>query len=297
MTVVVVSFQAAAVEGEPAFVQELNTVYGEVDGIGLLMDVFSPTILDAEGTGLGIVCVTSGAWKSDRAMVNAHIEIGLFDVLCGRGYTVFAIRPGSVSLFTAPEMLAHIKLGIRHVKANARKYGIDANRLGMAGVSAGGHLACLAATRADSAHGQETDPLGKFDTQVQAVAVFCPPTDFLDWDGQKYGLDLMQWRLVFRGDCGEKSETEKDQAARDISPVYFVQPGLPPFLFVHGDADSLVPIQQSRKMVDALKAQGVAADLIVKEGGDHSWPGVREEIEKMADWFDATLAAADSPLR
>lgn len=132
--------------------------------------------------------------------------------------------------------------------------------------------------------------LRRFSTQVRAVGVFCPATDFLDWDGKKYGLDLMQGQLVFRDGIAGKPEQQIEDAAKLISPVYQVRPGLPPFLLIHGDVDSLIPIQQSKKFADTVRKANGSAELIVKKGGDHSWPTVREEIEKLADWLDARLS-------
>ncbi len=285
---------SAFAEESPSYKQAMNVVYAEEEGVGLLMDVFTPLVAAGPGKGLGIVCVNSGAWKSDRGILDAHVRFGFFDVLCRRGYVVFAVCPGSLSLFTARQMLAHTNRGIRYVKAHAADYGIDPDRLGLIGASAGGHLALLAATCPDPANPQSEDPLGRFGTRVRAVSVFCPATDFLDWNGKKYGLDLMQGQLVFRSGLAGKSEQEIEEAAKSISPVQQVRPGLPPFLLIHGDADSVIPIQQSRKFVQAVQATGGEAGLIIKAGGDHSWPTVREEVGKMADWLDIQLASAPS---
>ena len=276
-------------EDSISFEQTRNVVYGETDGVGLLMDVFTPLESSATKKGLGIICVTSGAWKSDRGMMDAHQKFGFFDVLCSHGYIVFAIRPGSISVFTADQMLLNVKTGIRCIKSQAAEYSIDPNRLGMVGASAGGHLALLAATCAEPEDPNAENPLKRFSTQVQAVGVFCPPTDFLDWDGAKYGLDLMQGQLVFRDGFANKSEEKIEFAARAISPVSQVHPGLPPFLLIHGDADSLVPIQQSVKLMNVVRDHKGSAELIIKQGGDHSWPTVREEIEKLSDWLDTQL--------
>jgi acetyl esterase/lipase len=271
---------------EVSYTQTLNVVYAEPDGVGLLLDVFTPLPGAGPAKGLGIICVTSGAWKSDRGMVDAHKKFGFFDVLCAHGYTVFAVRPGSLSLFTAEQMLAHVKTGIRFVKDRAADYGIDAGRLGMVGASAGGHLSLLAATCSETGDPAAADPWLRLGTEVAAVGVFCPPTDFLDWNGKKYGLDLMQGQLVFRDGLTGKSEEQIEASAKAISPLHQIKPGLPPFLLIHGDADSLVPTQQSISFAEAVQAQGGAAELIIKPGADHAWPTVREEIEKMACWLD-----------
>jgi len=276
---VAVAAATAGAERDAVYRQTQNVIYAEVEGVGLLMDVFAPARDAGAGKGLGIICVISGAWKSDRGMVEAYQKIGLIDILCAHGYTVFAVRPETYTSFTAEQMIDHINLGIRYVKTHAAEYGIDTERLGLTGTSAGGHLACLAATRS------------KPDTAVQAVAVICPATDFLDFGGEKYGLGLMEWRLAFQGGAAGRSEQEKEAAAKSISPMYHVKPGLPPFLLIHGDADSLIPTEQSTRFVAALQAAGNSADLIIKQGGDHSWPTIKEEIEKLAQWFDAKLVS------
>jgi dipeptidyl aminopeptidase/acylaminoacyl peptidase len=65
----------------------------------------------------------------------------------------------------------------------------------------------------------------------------------------------------------------------------------PPFLLIHGDADSDVPLQQSERMLGALKQARVPAELIVKRGGGHPWPTIHEEIQVLAKWFDKQLTS------
>ena len=119
---------------DASYVQEQNIVYAETGGIGLLMDVFRPS---GESNGLGIVDVASGAWHSDRGKIEDHKQAQMYDIFCGRGYTVFAIRPGSRSKFTVNEMVDHLNQGIRYVKAHAAEYGVDPDNLGLTGASAG----------------------------------------------------------------------------------------------------------------------------------------------------------------
>jgi acetyl esterase/lipase len=275
------------------YVQHVNIVYGEVHGIGLLMDVFAPK---GDGNGLGVVDVISGAWHSDRGKINDHQRAQTFDVLCRKGYTVFAIRPGSVTKFSVPEMLDHLNRGIRWVKGHANDYKIDPDRLGLMGASAGGHLACLAGVTAGSTT-KSNSPADNNSTRVKAVAVFFPPTDFLDYGGKVADaraddhLGKLARALAFPDGVDNLSEAEVTRGLTEISPARRVTRESPPFLFIHGDSDPDVPLQQSERMVSALKQMGVSAELIVKHGGGHPWPTIHEEVAVLANWFDQQLAA------
>jgi acetyl esterase/lipase len=265
--------------------QKMDVVYGEVHGTGLLMDVFTPK---GKANGLGIIDVVSGAYYSDRRKLRDHILAQLYSIFCSRGYTVFAIRPGSRTRYTATEMEAHVKTGIRYVKQHAAEYKIDPDRLGLTGASAGGHLATLAAVTPEEGNPDADSPLLRYNTRVKAAAIFFPPTDFLDWDGKPADFKTLGDLLFLGGAKGHSEEEIKERAAQ-ISPARLVKPPTVPFLLIHGDADPLVPLQQSQKMVAALKAAGGSAELIVKKGGGHPWMTLPEEVKIMADWFDQHL--------
>jgi acetyl esterase/lipase len=266
---------AAETQGSSSlpFEQRTNVVYGETHGTGLLMDVFTPK---TNANGLGIVDVVSGAYSSDRSKIRDHAMAQMYTIMCSRGYVVFAIRPGSKSRYTGLDMLAHVKTGIRYVKQHASEYKIDPEKLGITGASAGGHLATLAAVTADEG------------TQVKAAAIFFPPTDFLDWNGQPANTALIG-DLFFIGGVKGHTEEEIKERAEKLSPARLVKGTPIPFLLIHGDADPLVPLQQSQTMIKALKAAGGSAELIVKKGGGHPWFTIPEEVKVMADWFDQHL--------
>lgn len=282
-------FVPSAAAEEAPYVQHENIVYREVHGVGLLMDVFVPK---SEKNGLGIVDVISGAWHSDRGKIRDHARAQTFDILCRKGYTVFAIRPGSITKFSAGEMLDNLNLGIRWVKEHSSDYGIDPDRLGLMGASAGGHLACLAAVTANRESNEKNG-----DTRVKAVAVFFPPTDFLNFDGKAVdarGDDRMGpllRRLAFPQGLSNMTDAEVAEAVTQICPARLVTAQAPPFLLIHGDADPVVPLQQSELMLAALKQAGVPAELIVKEGGGHPWLSLHEEVRVLVDWFDKQLGA------
>lgn len=266
------------------YVQKQDVLYGEIHGTGLLMDVFTPA---GEINGLGIVDVASGAWNSDRGKIRDHERAHMYDIYCGKGYMVFAIRPGSRSKYSGLEMLANLKTGIRYVKAHAAEFGINPSRLGLTGASAGGHLASLAALTAEPGDPNAKDPLQKLDTSVKAVGVFFPPANFLDWNGAAALGDRVQ--DLFFGDRATHTPEETAARARELSPALQAKAPTPPFLVIHGDADTTVPLQQSRMLVDAIKAAGGSAELIVKAGGGHAWLTISEEVKTMSDWFDKKL--------
>jgi acetyl esterase/lipase len=283
--------EVAAAQQIP-YSQRENVVYGEADGVGLVMDIFTPA---RDGNGRGIIDVISGAWHSDRGKIRDHARAQTFQILCGKGYTVFAVRPGSITKFSAPEMLAHINDGIHWVKEHADDYKIDRDRLGLMGASAGGHLACLAAVTAEVGKTDVSNGAKMADTRVKAVAVFFPITDFLNYNGKAIDaranseMGSLIRRLAFPQGLADATDTEINGTLRDISPARLVTSESPPFLLMHGDADPVVPLQQSEIMVAALKRANVSAELIVKHGGGHPWPSIHEEVKVLTDWFDKQL--------
>ena len=265
--------------------QKIDVVYGEVHGTGLLMDIFIPK---EKTNGLGIIDVVSGAYHSDRGKIRDHATAQMYKILCSHGYTVFAVRPGSRSRYTGLEMVEHVKTGIRFVKEHSKEHKIDPERIGITGASAGGHLATLAAVTPEEGKSDAKSPVLRQSTNVKAAAVFFPPTDFLDWEGRSANFEVLG-DLLFLGGTNGHSEAEIKDRASSISPARLVKAPVIPFLFIHGDSDPLVPLQQSQKMVETLKAAGGSAELIVKKGGGHPWLTISAEVKVTADWFDHHL--------
>jgi dipeptidyl aminopeptidase/acylaminoacyl peptidase len=87
-----------------------------------------------------------------------------------------------------------------------------------------------------------------------------------------------------------------DQIAQ-ICPALQVRPGTPPVLLIHGDADPVVPLRQSQKLIAALHKADVPAELIIKRGGGHAWLTMYEEVETMANWFGRQLGDNKKDIR
>ena len=287
--------------GQDPYTQEVDHVYATIDGKDFYMDVFVPTGENRHefykpndnGKGLAIIDIISGGWSSARARLDEHKGFQVFGIFCARGYTVFAVRPGTRGEYPVSDMPGHVKGAIRYIKANADKYGIDPDRIGLMGASAGGHLALMTTLTAEPGDPGAEDPLLRHGTDVAATGVFFPPTDFLNWEGKDHAeVGELIGDGLFPHDYAQRSQEEFLDEARKVSPIQHVKKVRAPFLFIHGDADPVVPLSQSEIMIEALEKAGNEAGLIVKKGGAHPWITMPEEILKLADWFDAQLAGA-----
>jgi acetyl esterase/lipase len=284
---------------EPAFTQKEDVVYGHKFGTALTMDVLTPK---QGGNGLGIVLIVSGGWSSHRDLYNSFYAQFAHHFV-KRGYTVFAVFHACQPKFTIPEVVGDINRAVRFVRYHAKDFGIDPDRIGVAGGSAGGHLSLMQGTAGDKGDPKAKDPVDRISSRVQAVACLFPPTDFLNYGGKdKYAFaaDGLLVSLRAAADFHEFDNKSKRweritdekkvlELARKISPLMQITADTPPTLIIHGDADKIVPIEQAEVFVARLKQLGVPAELVVKKGANHGWPGIDKDGASLADWFDKYL--------
>jgi acetyl esterase/lipase len=260
-----------------------DIIYARKFGTALTLDVFQPE----KPNGAGIISIASGGWYSSHDGIRA----ANYKVFLDRGYTVFVVVHGSQPKFVITEITGDLHRAVRFIRHHAAKYGVDANRLGVTGGSAGGHLSLTLGTQGVKGAADAKDPIDRESSAVQCVACFFPPTDFLNY-GQA-GEDAVGVGILkdFKGAFGPRSETPEGRTklGKEISPIYFVTSNLPPTLIIHGDADKLVPIQQAELFVQRAKEAGATAKLVVKEGKAHGWPNLGADLSTLADWFDEHL--------
>ena len=280
------------------FTSEL--IYGRKDGMALTMFVQKP---DQFANGKGIIVVESGNWKSSYERALRYLEKS--KTYTGRGYTVFTVMPGSQPRYPIPDQIADLKRAVRFIRYNAKDYGIDADHIGIMGFSSGGHLSLAVATADEKVDPTSMDPVDRVSSRVQAVAVFYPPTDFLNFGKQNAvpsinrtaliltgvyaAFDFKAWNDTIRSFVPITDESKKMQIARLISPIYSVSPDDPPVLIIHGDADRLVPLQQSESIIKKFEEAKVPNQLIIKKGGGHGWKNIEAEEKNFIDWFDKYL--------
>ena len=260
-----------------------DVIYGRKFGTALTLDVFQPR----PANGVGIILMVSGGWFSSHESINAEY----FRPLLKRGYTVFPVVHGSQPKFCITEIVPDIHRAVRFIRHNAARYGVDPNRLGIAGGSAGGHLSLTMGTQGRPGDVSAKDLVDRESSAVQCVACFFPPTDFLNYS--RPGEDAVGVGVLkgFKAGFGPRSDTaeERQKLGREISPIYFVHSNMPPILIIHGDADKLVPICQAQTFVQRCEEVGSTAKLVVREGNAHGWPDMGKDTELIADWFDEYL--------
>jgi acetyl esterase/lipase len=299
LVAVLVGPVAAPAQDASTYSRKEDVIYGRKFGTALTMDVFTPK---EKANGLGLIFCVSGGWFSSHEAINAAFVTPFLK----RGYTVFAVVHGSQPRFTVPEILEDMHRATRFVRAHAKDYQVDPDRLGIYGGSAGGHLSLMQGTAGKSGDPAAKDPLDRVSSRVQCVACFFPPTDFLNWEREGDEMNYQKVRNPFKPALAF-TESDKDtrmatvitdakkitETMRQISPIYHVTKESAPSLLIHGDQDNLVPIRQAKVFVEKLKTEGVPAELVVREGADHGWPTIAKDLDLFADWFDKHLKKAE----
>lgn len=213
-----------------------------------------------------VLWIHGGGWSQGTHKTN------MGQMLARHGYFTASIDYRLSGEAPWPAQLEDCKLAVRWLRANAAKYNVDPNRIGIWGASAGGHLVSCVGTMGDQAKFEGTGGYEGVSSKVQAVVDYCGPVDFSQGSaaalhtkaGKSPDEDSASLVKLFRGTFKEKGDVW-----REASPLLYVTADDPPFLIVHGDADKSVVLEQSVRMEAALKKAGVSAELVVVKGGGH----------------------------
>ena len=206
----------------------------------------------------------------------------LFEPLSNAGFAWFSI---SYRLMTDVMQFGaavdDVEAAIRFVKGRAAEFHIDPRRIALIGESAGGQLAAMAA-------------LNEPELRVRAVVALYAPTDLLGL--VKNSASMPQWLRdnVQQGAFAWLISNRLKQ----LSPIEHVRRDMPPFLFIHGTADPLVPFIQSQTMCDRMKAAGARCELYAVPGAGHGirwWESSPEFSQgykrEMVRWLEKELKA------
>jgi acetyl esterase/lipase len=151
----------------------------------------------------------------------------------------------------------------------------------------------MLATRGGPGPAEAADPIDRESSAVQAVAIFYPVTDLLNLgkSTENPGDGGPPKSFVKGFGPGATNPAVWKVIGRELSPIYYVSSNLPPSLIYHGDADTLVPLDQSERFLAEARKAGSTVELVVHPGGKHGWLTMVWDLRKFADWFDRYLRA------
>jgi acetyl esterase/lipase len=291
---IVIALVAASLMGQTAlsaevFIEE-GITYGNGEGTELKLDLARP---EGEGPFPAIVFIHGGGWyqgnrQGYKAAIKEAAERGY--VAATISYRLMKFDEAKKETATAtpifPAQIHDAKAAIRSLRANAEKYRIDPNRIGVTGGSAGGHLSLMVGLTDEDSKLEGEGGHSKESSRVQAVVNVFGPTEMVS----AHETSSVAWimRLFMGGTPDETPETY--QAA---SPVTYVSQDDPPVLTLHGDKDALVPIAQATLLDEKMKKAGASHTLKVFEGQGHGFAGKYQEEAMTAMWnfFDKHLKA------
>ena len=264
-----------------------DVVYSTVDGKELKMDIAYPQE-ESDTPRPVIVWIHGGAWLAGNKDRNPAMR---FTAL---GYLTACINYRLSQEAIWPAQIHDCKAAIRYLRAHAKKYNLDPDKIGVWGSSAGGHLVAMLGTSGGVKELEGEGGWGDQSSRVQAVVDYFGPTNFLkmcEYPSQMdHGAPDSPESLVIGGKVSEHPDR-----VRSIDPITYVTPDDPPFLIAHGDKDPLVPYNQSVLLYDALKKAEVDVEFITVKGGGHGgWnektqPTNREILDRVTVFFEEHL--------
>ena len=268
----------------PALAEEVtitpDVVYGHKFGLATTFDVYRPA---ENANGAAALFMVSGGWYS-RWSPPESLK-ARFKPLTDKGFTVLAVRHGSSPKFSIPEAVADVRRAVRYVRTHHERFGIDPDRIGVFGASAGGHLSLMLGTAADEGNPAADDPVERASTKVQAVVAWVAPTD----------LEIMVWDAPNRLPAYLRFPALDLELAkaRQVSPLAHVTDDDAPALLVVGDRDELVPMSHSENIHKAFEKAGVESKLVVLEGAGHGFGGehAQRAVEELVGWFEKHLVS------
>lgn len=268
---------------------EREVTYGKGGGEDLKLNLARPRLVDGQPFDPEqhrlpcVVVIHGGGWAAGRKEQHDTLTWEF----ARRGYVSATVGYRLVPKALFPAQIEDVKCAVRFLRAHARKYGLDPDRMGAMGFSAGGHLAMMLGVMGPGDGLEGEGGWADQSSQVQAVVNFFGPTDFVSADFPEASRGI-----VARWIGGARRE--KPEEYRRASPIAYVSKGDAPILHFQGTKDALVPHTQIYAMVDAMTAAGVPgrAEFIVGAGHGLRPPELGRTSEATFAFFDQHLKRA-----
>ncbi|MDO5349748.1 MAG: alpha/beta hydrolase [Lachnospiraceae bacterium] len=240
-----------------------------------------------------LLWIPGGGWRG----ADKNLMLGEMAEFANAGYVVASMYYRSSAQGHFPDQLIDVKTAIRFLRANAEKYEIDPERIGVFGRSAGGHLAAFAAMNLDAYDEGEWEG---YSSKVQACCDMFGPVDIvanMEMEEKKFSDPGFRWHKVedTHGGAflGGDPATMKERAA-EASPVNHVNPAMCPMQILHGDNDPIVPREvSSDRLYEKIREAGLedrADYYVVKHAGHGTREFFQDSVkELMIGFFDRYL--------
>jgi acetyl esterase/lipase len=253
-----------------------NIEYARVGDASLLLDLYLPKN-GAKPVPL-VIWIHGGGWREgskDRAGLSGVVKAGM--ALASINY-----RLSQQAIF--PAQLDDCKAAVRWLRAHAAEYHINADKIAVAGESAGAHLAALLGTTGGDASTEGDEGNAGVSSAVCAVVDFYGPTDLVaaDFVDDMTDPKMAMTRMLLTSALLGGDPSTKGDLAKLASPIYHITAKTCPFFIAHGDHDTLVPMTQSTSFDAALKKAGVESDLIIVPGKNHGFHDYKVSQEAIA---------------
>jgi acetyl esterase/lipase len=238
-----------------------------------------------------VIWLHGGGWLAGEPLAGTALT-GDRDRLLARmarhGYVMVGLTYRLSGEARFPAAVEDVKAAVRWLRANAASYHIDPRRIAVWGASAGGYLAALTGVTCGVADLEGQGANAGQSSCVQAVIDWFAPIDFQVLLAQPGPNDAVKRFLGCEDQCPAA-------LLQRSNPLNYIKADAPPFLIMHGDADVLVPMEQSRLLWQGLKARGVAARLETVPGANHEWGGLsKPQLDRVyatvQDFLDETFA-------
>ncbi|MFT4093999.1 MAG: alpha/beta hydrolase [Niabella sp.] len=241
------------VECPPGFTSQLDVVYTKAAGWEGKMDIYLPP---KGKTPVPLaISIHGGGWNHGTKEV-----VNRFNLFFDRGYAVANIEYRLTGQATAPAAVEDTRSALIYLIQHAQQLNIDIHKIVLVGSSAGGHLALMGGLLGND-HRFDTHCAGVVPVKVAAIIDNYGITDVWDWG---YGVARSHSAINWLGD-----KAKDHDFAMSVSPLSYINKNSPPVFIVHGDADAVVPYQQSQELHKKLLASGVKTRFITVPGGHH----------------------------
>ncbi len=247
------------------------------------LDIYLPAHAADSQTPLPLVVwIHGGGWrKGTKELLSGQ------QVLLDHGFALASINYRLISHAAFPAQIHDCKSAIRFLRSNAATYNIDPNQVSAWGGSAGGHLAALLGVSGGVDELESETGTAAGSSAVKAVCVYFGPTNLFTQTKRKAPTGRYAGRSstkTIRQFLGGTIEN-KHHLCELASPYYHIDKDDPPFFLMHGDADPLVPLDQSTSFRDLLVKAGVECELKVVAGAGHAFFKTDQQLNQVVDFF------------